>query len=266
VNRTTIARWVKRDKEKQLNRKEGTGRPPKIDPEKVSWILELTMDDATKHGFETDFWTCSRILKVFMKKFNIKVSIDTIQRLLTKAGFSYHKPEKRYYDDEELKQKKSEWFKNERVRILKFAKKNKAVVYCEDEASINLSPILGKTWAKKGTTPIVNVTKNRGSISAISAISSGGNLLFKLYDKKVTSIEIIAFLKQILIYHKGRNLVVVMDNATSHKSKKVNEFIQSQHRLTVFYFSPYSPEFNPDEKVWNHLKNEEFIKQKLKPN
>jgi transposase len=34
--------------------------------------------------------------------------------------------------------------------------------------------------------------------------------------------------------------------------------IASQGRLHVFYLPPYSPDWNPDEKVWNHLKHQEL--------
>ncbi len=58
--------------------------------------------------------------------------------------------------------------------------------------------------------------------------------------------------------HGLRHLVVVMDRAPIHRSKKVKEFISSQKRLHVFYLPPRSPELNPDEKVWNHLKYHEL--------
>ena len=32
----------------------------------------------------------------------------------------------------------------------------------------------------------------------------------------------------------------------------------SQPRLHVFHLPAYSPDWNPDEKVWNHLKNHEL--------
>ena len=35
-------------------------------------------------------------------------------------------------------------------------------------------------------------------------------------------------------------------------------FINSQHRLHVFHLPKYSPDWNPDEKVWNHLKHQEL--------
>ena len=47
-----------------------------------------------------------------------------------------------------------------------------------------------------------------------------------------------------------------MDGASPHTSKKTKTFIEKQKRLHVFYLPPYSPDFNPDEKVWNYLKHQ----------
>ncbi len=41
-----------------------------------------------------------------------------------------------------------------------------------------------------------------------------------------------------------------------HRSAKVKRFVESQKgKLEVFFLPPYSPELNPDESVWNDLKN-----------
>lgn len=260
---STIHKWEAKYRKSDgdinsLKRQKGSGRNKKLTEKEIIWIVNLTKQKASDYGFETDLWISSRIHSLHKKEFKKQISIDTIQRTLTLAGLTYHKPEKRYYNKDGLIKKKEEWFNKTRLEIEKTAKENNAVVYYEDEASISLTPILGKTWAPKGKTPTIEVTGNRGSIAAISAISSGGNLLFRLYDGKITSIEIIEFLKQLLQHHKRRHVVVVMDNATSHTSKKTQKFIGSQKRLHVFNFSPYSPEFNPDEKVWNHIKNHEL--------
>ena len=58
--------------------------------------------------------------------------------------------------------------------------------------------------------------------------------------------------------HKRRHLVVVMDQAPCHTSKKVQRFIERQQRLHVFFLPSYSPELNPDEQLWNYLKNTEL--------
>ena len=77
-------------------------------------------------------------------------------------------------------------------------------------------------------------------------------------EKRIASDEIIHFLGQMLKHHPRRHLVVVMDQAPPHKSKKTQAFIDSQKRLHVFYLPSYSPSWNPDEYVWNHLKHQEL--------
>jgi transposase len=121
-----------------------------------------------------------------------------------------------------------------------------------------LTPLLGKTWAERGKPRKVAVTGGRASVAAMSAISPRGRLVFRLHDKRITSAEVIDFLKQLLREHPGRHVVVVMDQAKPHTSKMTKAFIESRPRLHVFYLCPYSPDWNPDEKVWNHLKNHEL--------
>jgi len=49
-----------------------------------------------------------------------------------------------------------------------------------------------------------------------------------------------------------------MDKASPHTSKKTKLFIENQKRLHVFHLPSYSPDWNPDEQVWNHLKHQEL--------
>ena len=43
-----------------------------------------------------------------------------------------------------------------------------------------------------------------------------------------------------------------------HKAKRVSEFVKEKAdgRLSIFFLPPYSPELNPDEWVWNNVKND----------
>ena len=170
--------------------------------------------------------------------------------------FTYQKPEKRYAqaDDEERRR----WLEEDLPRIKEVATRHHAVLYFEDECSVSLTPMLGKTWVPRGQTPVQKVTGTRGSISAMSAISKSGRLIFSLYEKRIASDEVIHFLSEMLSHHKRRHIVVVMDQASPHTSKKTKAFVSGQKRLHVFYLPPYSPDFSPDEYVWNHLKNEEL--------
>ncbi|MGO9743537.1 MAG: transposase [Roseiarcus sp.] len=51
-------------------------------------------------------------------------------------------------------------------------------------------------------------------------------------------------------------IFVSADGHPNHRAKTVERFVaEQQGRLALFILPPYSPELNPDEYVWNHLKN-----------
>jgi len=114
-----------------------------------------------------------------------------------------------------------------------------------------------------GVTALQKTTGHRGSISILSAYNTE-DLIFMLHHGRVKSIEVINFLKKLLDRYRRRHIVLLMDQAPVHTSSETLRFIASKKRLHVFYFPSRSPELNPHEKVWNHLKNEELKSHQAK--
>ena len=203
-------------------------------------------------------WTTQRIQILCDEELNIHMSRMSIWRYLKDVGHSCKRVQKIYNEADQNAQDK--WATQTIREIKRTVKKHRAILYFEDESNISLSPNVGTSWSPIGERITEKVTGKRGSISAISAISNDRRLLFSLHDsgKRFNSGDIINFLNQMLSHHPRRHLIVVMDQAPCHTSKKVKEYVGSKKRLHVFYLPSYSPEFNPDEKVWNHLKNIEL--------
>ena len=172
------------------------------------------------------------------------------------ADYTRHRMAPEYFELSE--EEREEWIRTEVPKIRRAVRKYNAILYFQDEANVSLTALLGKTWAPCGQTPKQGVTGKRGGVSAQSAITPRGELLFRLHDKRIASQEVIDFLSQMLTHHRRRHLVVVMDQAPPHVSKKTSAYIDSQPRLHVFHLPKYSPDWNPDEKVWNHLKHQEL--------
>ena len=149
-------------------------------------------------------------------------------------------------------------------KIRRAVKDHRGILYFQDESNISLTAFLGKTWSPCGKTPKATVTGKRAGVAATSAISRNGQLLFRLLDKRIASKEVIEFLGQMLRHHKRRHLIVVMDRAPPHTSKKTQAWIDGQPRLHVFHLPAYSPDWNPDEKVWNYLKHNELASHQAK--
>jgi transposase len=259
ADRSTIHRWLTRFHEEGdsgLSRRTVPGRPRKLAELGAAGLKEIVMSPASKYGFETDFWTTRRLIQVVRSEFNIVISKQTMTRRLHEAGLTYQKPERQYFELSE--EERQEWRRNELPKIRRAVRKYRAILYFQDEANISLTALLAKTWAPCGKTPKQEVTGKRGGVSAMSAITGSGQLIFRLHDKRITSEEVIEFLDQMLKHHARRHLVVVMDQAPPHTSKRTSAFIASKPRLHVFNLPKYSPDWNPDEKVWNHLKHQEL--------
>ncbi len=265
TDRSTIFRWVNRfyeDGEEGLRRKVTSGRPRKLQDLTHAKLKNIVLQPASGFGYESDLWTATRLHDVIEEQYHVHVSKDTVWRRLREAGLTYQKPERQYYEIDE--QTRRDWLRKEVPKIRKSIKKHRAILYFQDEANVSLTAFLGKTWSPCGQTPKAKVTGKRGGIAAMSAISRRGHLLFRLHDKRVASAEVIDFLKQMLTHHNRRHLVVVMDQAPPHTSKKTQAYITSQNRLHVFHLPKYSPDWNPDEKVWNHLKHQELTRHQAK--
>jgi transposase len=259
VDRRTLHRWLaryKREGEKGLERKPGSGRPRTLEELTEAEVRRMILKPASEFGFETDLWTVGRLRRVIREQFWVTLSKNTVWRRLRDAGLTYQKPERQYFEIDEQARRK--WLRTEVPKIRATVEKYRAILYFQDESNVSLCAFLGKTWAPCGQTPRVRVSGARDSVSAMSALSRRGHLLFRLHEKRIASPEVIDFLDQMLQHHKRRHLVVVMDQAPPHVSKKTKAYLANQPRLHVFYLPKYSPDWNPDEKVWNHLKHHEL--------
>lgn len=63
------------------------------------------------------------------------------------------------------------------------------------------------------------------------------------------------WIEKFLIPELSPGQVVIMDNATFHKSKKTQELIEKAS-CRVLFLPPYSPDLNPIEKYWAWFKNQ----------
>jgi transposase len=87
---------------------------------------------------------------------------------------------------------------------------------------------------------------------------------FMVTEGSVNSSVFIEFLKRLIVKAK-RPIFLIVDNHSVHRSKEVREFVKSTGgKLSLFFQPPYAPELNPDEQVWNYLKNHKIGRQSTK--
>lgn len=115
------------------------------------------------------------------------------------------------------------------------------------------------TYAPSGETPEVRASADRDHLSAISAITPEGKLYTSVQEKAFDGEDIVAFLRHLLHEVEGK-LLVIWDGLPAHRSKKVKAFLSKtdEYRVHLEQLPGYAPDLNPDEGIWQHLKNVEL--------
>ena len=92
-------------------------------------------------------------------------------------------------------------------------------------------------------------------MSLISAITARGHMRFMIKEKGGVNADVfIEFLKR-LISGVERTIFLIVDRGPAHRAKKTKAFVETLGgKLRLFFLPPYSPDRNPDELVWKHLK------------
>jgi putative transposase len=129
-----------------------------------------------------------------------------------------------------------------------------------DETGLFINPLVRRTWAKKGQTPVIGGDGgHRTKVSVIGAISvSPRTRRLGLYsanraDGFFCAPEVVGFLRYLLRALVGK-VVVVWDGGTNHKGPVMRAFLARNTRLWLERLPPYAPELNPTEQVWGWLK------------
>lgn len=262
----TIFTWLKIAREQGLSAlapKARSGRNRKlssIEEEEVKrWIVG---GDPRQHGFDFGLWTRQIVAYLLNDKFGIEMSQSGVGKLLHRLGLTPQKPLRRAYERDE--KAVTNWVENVYPKIKKYAKKTGAEIFWLDEASIRSDDPLQRTWGEKGKTPVVKTSGQRQSINAISALSNKGGFWYHIYKGKFSADKCVECFQRLLKNRKSP-IILIVDGHPVHKSKKVMEYIESlEGRLEIAFLPPYSPDLNPDELVWNQMRNVGTSKKPLK--
>jgi transposase len=133
-------------------------------------------------------------------------------------------------------------------------KEGRTIVFC-DQSGFYLLPMVVRTYAPVGKTPILHEHLSRDHLSAMSGITLEGKLYMIEQERAFKGEDAVRFLKHLMRQIPGK-LLVIWDGSPIHRGGAVKDFLASgaSSRLQLEQLPGYAPDLNPDEGIWKHLK------------
>jgi transposase len=134
-----------------------------------------------------------------------------------------------------------------------------AKIFFADEAHCRADVELRAKWVLRGTPAVADSTSPKWGEKATyySAVClESGEVEAMNVTATCTAETSVAFLKQLRERHSGP-LIVIWDNGPMHRGPALREYLMTPNlKLRLVALPSYSPDFNPDEAIWDWIREE----------
>ena len=221
-----------------------SGRPPILHKGQRSVLSELF---ARPQDLAEEFWTKRKFHGVLTRELQVSLGYSTLARYLREAGFRLLVPRPTAPDrDPKARADFVEWLGQQ------LDQHPEDLWFC-DESGFMADPRPKAVYAKKGTTPTCPMTGLHIRESVVGAVQPQTGEFVSLVFNRVDLDVFQCFLDYLAEQTAGRTVRLVLDNASWHRSAKLN-----WHHIEKHFQPAYSPDLNPIERLWMWIKDHHF--------
>ena len=124
----------------------------------------------------------------------------------------------------------------------------------QDEARFGRMVRIRRCWAPTPQRPVVCNGYEREFLYVYGAVSPLEGQLDWMITRQMNTANMSAFLAQVHAKHRRDFMVMVVNGASSHVAKD----LVVPENIRLLRLPPYAPELNPQEHVWDELREKEF--------
>ena len=224
------------------------GRPRLLNNDVVRGEILPVVDDPSLAG--QLHWTAVKLTGWLRKEKGLELSYRTLVRYLHEHNYARRIPRPVPEPPD-----RDTWLRQREDcarRLQSLLEDPSAVVFFGDEAGFEGDPRPRHKWVKRGSRPTQGYYGGHLRRNVVGAVEPDTGRLVSLIVTHCNTEVFQVFLDTMaeeIPPEDGKRLHLVLDNAGWHKSAALN-----WHHIRPFYLSPYSPDFNPIERLWQHLK------------
>jgi transposase len=191
------------------------GRPPvsRLEPHQAATTVRHIVSGCPDQlSLPFALWTREAVQELLSRKFDLQVSVWTVGRYLRAWGLTPQKPVRRAYEQNPAAVRK--WLEEEYPSIREQARQFKAHIHWLDEMGLRSDHQAGRSYGRRGETPVVFGRGQRFRCNMISSITNRGRLAFMIFRQRFTARVFLNFLGRLLcLTRKTRRKVFLIVDA-----------------------------------------------------
>ncbi len=225
-----------------------SGRPRLLEDDIVRGEILPVVDDPSLAG--QLHWTGVKLCGWLRDTKGFEISYRTLIRYLHQQDYARRIPRPMPEPPD-----RDVWLKQREdcaMRLTTLLEDSRNIMFFGDEAGFEGDPRPRHKWVKRGSRPTQGYYGGHLRRNVVGAVEPASGRLVSLIVAHCNTEVFQAFLNTMaeeVPPEDGKQVYLVLDNAGWHKSGKLN-----WHHIKPFYLSPYSPDFNSIERLWQHLK------------
>jgi transposase len=196
-------------------------------------------------------WTTKLVRHFIYTRFGRKYCRERVRQLLHKLGFRLRRLRYRHL---RAKSEEQAAFRAELAELLAEWPEDCELI-CVDEATVRRHPTLTAQWCLVEDVPEVPTGDDHTKVHVYGAVAPLTGRTHYHVSPELGQEEFAQFLRHLLVCYPGKQLLVIHDRGTQHKGDPIEEVVrEAAGRLVLKPQPAYSPELNPQERIWKWLR------------
>jgi transposase len=192
-------------------------------------------------------WTTKLVRHLIYTRVGIEYCRERVRQLLHTLGFRLRRLRHRHL---KAKAEEQATFRDELGALLEEWPEEWELIFV-DEATLRRHPILTAQWCLVDEVPEVPTGDDHTKVQVYGAVAPLTGRTHYHVSPELGKAEFAKFLQHPMAYYPGKRLLVVHDRGAHHQGAAIEEVVREAGGRLVLKPQPaYSPELNPQERLW----------------
>ena len=245
MDQRTVQLWVSQFREDGvggLRDAPGRGRSPRARYGKIKRLADRLR--------RKNMLTPRKLRNWIRRRLNTKYSLCSVRRILRFLGFSSKRSATEYASAADACTVR-QWQADAAGTISRARRRGFAVVVQDESIFVRTGNNGKKLWSRVGDPVTVTRSGRRDRTVVYGALADDGTRLMRQYPRfdKETFVKYLGKVRR-----KWVKVLLITDNASQHRNKKVREYLAEHRNVEVLYLPTATPKLSAVEAIWKEAK------------